>query len=98
MTWLPMDRQFHPAGVAVTTEEQAADFIFIFHALRVRFETNHPNMTTLVTDASQAITNGFVTVSCGQSSIKACHILCIKHGDKRKIKKWHLHFPAVSVR
>lgn len=60
-----LDRHFHPSGISVCTKEETEDFTFIFQSLtsgiyRVHGHTYKP--TTLVSDAAEAIHNGFIAV------------------------------------
>lgn len=57
-------RAFHPFGIAITSDEQEADFAFMFKAIKdtcalidVDFKP-----TILVADNAAAITNGFASI------------------------------------
>lgn len=53
-----MDRKFHQAGIAVTSNESTDDFKFVFEALQKMCGPQY-KPETLIGDAADAITNGF---------------------------------------
>lgn len=55
-----MDRHFHPAGIAVTTNETTDDFIFLFKSLKKCSKGYHPKV--LISDSAEAITKAFEIV------------------------------------
>ena len=60
-----MDKNFHPLGISVCTDEKSADFEFIFASLNVgvdRCGYDALEHVDLMADASDAITNGFQRV------------------------------------
>ena len=59
------DKKFHPYGLAVCINEETDDFAFIFESLKVainKISGFDYKPTTLVADASGAITAGFIKV------------------------------------
>lgn len=60
-----LDRHFHVSGISVCTNENTEDFTFIFQSLSTgifRVHGQHYMPTTLVSDAAEAIHNGFTAV------------------------------------
>ena len=79
-----LNKTFHPLGLAVCSNEQTKDFEFIFKAVQIAMEKINKNPlqpTALVSDAADAIKNGFRNVFGDSFN----HIMCWSH-MKRKIE------------
>ena len=79
------NRQFHPFGMAVSTNECAQDFKFIFESVKdavksIHNETFRPTM--LQADAAQSITNGF-KACFSYDDTDFTRLNCWAHVDKK---------------
>jgi len=79
-----LDRDFHPFGISVCSNETEDDFTFIFKNL-MKFDSMI-TIDTLVSDASIAIHNVFRKIFGGNSKL----VLCWSHMDRNVVKKLHL--------
>lgn len=80
------NRMFHTFGVAVCTNEQTEDFIFLFNALKsgvekIFIETIGPS--SLVCDASKSIQNAFKHVFGSETTIHMCWAHMKKNVQKK---------------
>lgn len=79
-------RQFHPFGLCICSNEQTADFVFLFEALKLgtaKVFNNQICPNTIVCDASPAIQNAFKQVFGEESVI----VMCWFHMKKNVQKK-----------
>jgi hypothetical protein len=78
--------QFHPFGLCICSNEQTADFVFLFEALKLgtaKVFNNQICPNTIVCDASPAIQNAFKQVFGEESVI----VMCWFHMKKNVQKK-----------
>jgi hypothetical protein len=93
-------RQFHPFGMAVTTNEEESDFEFIFKAVKKCSEALDLQFdpTILVADAAASITNGFKSVFPGFTKRVVCWAHVIRNLDTRlRSVKTHETRQAIRV-
>lgn len=81
-----MHRKFHSFGVAVSTHERAADFEFIFNALKIGLrnlfdEELEPEI--LICDAAHSIHNGFRAAF----GVNKLVVMCWAHMRRAVVKK-----------
>jgi hypothetical protein len=79
-------RQFHPFGLCICSNEQTADFVFLFEALGLgtaKVFNNQICPNTIVCDDSPAIQNAFKQVFGEESVI----VMCWFHMKKNVQKK-----------
>ena len=81
------DRHFHPFGMAICSNEKTDDFVFVYDSLRREVQALGGSIDpeVLVSDASEAIRNGFVQVFGREKLLVMCWAHVRKNIDK------HLH-------
>jgi hypothetical protein len=83
-----LDRHFHPFGINVCSNKKTKDFIFIFKAL-IDIAKNlnvELKIEILISDASEAIRNAFISVF-GEGLLI---IMCWAHVRRNVVKTLHL--------
>ncbi|CAF1449502.1 unnamed protein product [Adineta ricciae] len=91
-----LNKVFHPFGMAVCSNEKTKDFQFIFNSLQVGMQKIGKDLlkpTALISDAADAIKNGFNNVF-GESHNE---IMCWAH-MKRKVENRICHIDNKEVR
>ncbi len=83
-------KQFHPFGIAITSAEKAADFEFVFNAVKkgvLKLEQYTYKPKALIADAAGAITNGFMHAFGYDSEDEFTRIYCWAHVNINLDKK-----------